>query len=103
MPAWSDSKRYSPASFVLVVWTAPVALLVIVTSALFPITAWVLSTIVPCRLALAVTCPSKLLLLKSAKQHRMARNHRLLFIFLSPEIGGFGGTISQNALGSDLT
>src|SRR5260370_9448357 len=55
MPADSKSKRYSPDAFVFVLRVAPVALLVIATSA--PVsTAGDLSTIVPCSEALAVAC-----------------------------------------------
>src|SRR5207244_621488 len=77
----SDSKRYSPASLVVVVRLAPVAWLVIVTSALLPMTACVLSVIVPCRLALAVTWPKRLMLPSSTRQHMIAMDkHRLLII-----------------------
>src|SRR5713101_7062148 len=55
MPADSKSKRYSPDEFVFVLRVAPVALLVIATSAPES-TACDLSTIVPCNDALAVAC-----------------------------------------------
>src|SRR5258708_10184527 len=85
LPADSDSNLYSPASLVLAVRVAPVSLLVIVTSALFPITACDLSVIVPCRLAVAVAWPNRLAVLSGIKQLMTARHsHLLLFILISP-------------------
>src|SRR3954452_11801526 len=82
------SVRYSPTSLVLTVWTAPVALLVIVTSADL-ITAWFLSVTVPCRVAFAVACPNKGVVLSRTKQLMTAKhNHLLLFMYLSLENWG---------------
>src|SRR6185312_3671168 len=74
------SRRYSPASFEVVVWIAPVALLTTVMSADL-ITAWVLSATVPCRVAFAVACPHMAAQLNSIKLPMSAiNNHRLRFI-----------------------
>src|SRR5438270_10795957 len=90
MPADRESKRYPPVSFVVAVFVAPVSLLVSVTTALLPITAWVLSVIVPCKLAFAVACPNRLAELSRTKQLMTAiHNHRLLIIIISPwSVGG---------------